>query len=307
MSLPLLASGDQVTLAAGHVRLTVVTVGGGMRELTHRGDPVLDGYGADEVAPGGAGQPLIPWPNRIADGRYEFAGRAYQLPLTEPSKLNAIHGLTRWMPWSVLRHDESSALLGLVLYPQPGYPFVLRIEIEYTVTSTGVVVTTSAMNVGRSPLPYASGFHPYITVGAPLDGCTLEIPAATRLKTDERQIPIGRSAVASSPYDFRSARPIGELHLDTAFTDLVREPDGMARVRLVSPDGRRRVSVWMDSSCGYVMAFTGDTLADQSRRRRGLGVEPMTAAPNAFRSGEGLRVLGPGESARTEWGIEVEA
>jgi aldose 1-epimerase len=51
------------------------------------------------------------------------------------------------------------------------------------------------------------------------------------------------------------------------------------------------------------MLFTGDSLPDASRRRGGLGVEPMTCAPNAFASGDGLRVLEPGESFSAAWGI----
>jgi len=53
------------------------------------------------------------------------------------------------------------------------------------------------------------------------------------------------------------------------------------------------------------MLFTGDTLAG-AERRRGLGVEPMTCAPNAFQSGLGLRVLEPGEQLTASWGITVE-
>ena len=51
--------------------------------------------GADELPPGGAGQLLAPWPNRIDGGRYVFDGTGFQLALTEPEHANAIHGLTR--------------------------------------------------------------------------------------------------------------------------------------------------------------------------------------------------------------------
>ena len=51
------------------------------------------------------------------------------------------------------------------------------------------------------------------------------------------------------------------------------------------------------------MLFTGDTLGDVGRRRQGLAVEPMTCAPNAFRTGDGLRIIEPGEAFRASWGI----
>ncbi len=302
----LFASGEQVELSAGDTRLTVVTEGGGMRELIHGDWAVLDGYAVDEVPPGASGQPLIPWPNRLADSKYEFDGHTYQVPLTEPDKRNALHGFARWMTWRVESHEPSQATLGLDLYPRGGYPFALRVEVTYTVRPGRVDVAVEAMNAGAARLPYANGFHPYISAGTPLiDDCALHIPAETWLRTDERQIPVGRRDVASTAYDFRTARTIGDARLDMAFTDLTRDADGLARVLLRSPDGRRSVAVWMDAAYGYIMAFTGDTLGDVPRRRRAIAIEPMTAAPNAFQSGEGLRILDPGQTCLSKWGIEI--
>lgn len=278
-----------------------------MRELTRADWHVLDGYGIDELPPGAAGQPLIPWPNRIADGRYEFQGTPYQLPITEPEKGNAVHGFARWMTWIVERADGESALLSLLLYPRAGYPFTLHVEIHYRVHATGVDVVTTARNVGRSPLPYASGFHPYICVGSQtIDSCRLQIPAHKWLRTNGRQIPVGRENVEGTSFDFQSPRQIGSTKLDTAFTELRRDDDGMARVSLSTEDGSRSVAVRMDAAHSHVMAYTGDVLADPARRRRAIAIEPMTAAPNAFQSGDGLRVLEPGEQFSSAWGIELE-
>lgn len=304
---PVLASGEQVELASGRLRLTVVTVGGGLRELTCDGWAVLDGYGSDEVALGAYGQALIPWPNRLADGVYEFEGNQYQLPLTEPEKHNAIHGLVRWLPWRVEKREPSRAVLTLLLYPSAGYPFALSIAIEYALSPSGVTVRTTARNIGRGPLPYANGFHPYISVDTPaVDPCLLRIAAASWLPTDDRGIPTGHKPVEGSEYDFRIARELGGTKLDTGFADLIRDEDGLARVELETPDRSRMVSVWMDSSYKYVMAFSGDSLPDAARRRRALGVEPMSAAPNAFQSGEGLRTLRPGEACSMTWGLTVK-
>lgn len=304
---PVNATGEQIELASGDVRLTVVTAGGGMRELTRRDWHVLDGYGIDELPPGAAGQPLIPWPNRIAGGRYEFRGTSFQLPITEPDKGNAVHGFARWMTWKVERADSESAVLSLLLYPRGGYPFALYVEIEYRVRADGVEVVTTARNVGRSQLPFASGFHPYICAGSQsVDSCRLEIPAQKWLRTDERQIPVGREDVEGTSFDFRTPREIGSLKLDTAFTELQRDDDGMARVRLSTADGSQSVAVRMDAAHTHVMAYTGDVLADPVRRRRAIAIEPMTAAPNAFQSGDGLRILEPGESFSFAWGIELE-
>src|SRR5262249_12965101 len=89
-------SGEQITIAAGDQQAVVVEVGGGLRSYSAGGRELVDGYAADEMSSSGRGQVLIPWPNRLQDGRYEFHGRRHQLPLTEPEHHNPIPGLARW-------------------------------------------------------------------------------------------------------------------------------------------------------------------------------------------------------------------
>ena len=90
-------SGEQVEIAAGEHRAVVVEVGGGLRSYSVGDREVLDGYGVDEMAAAGRGQVLVPWPNRLEDGVYDFDGESYQLPLNELAARNAIHGLVRWV------------------------------------------------------------------------------------------------------------------------------------------------------------------------------------------------------------------
>ena len=270
-------------------------VGGGLRTYTVAGEAVLDGYEVDEMAAGGRGQLLLPWPNRIRDGNYQFDGADLQLPLTEPSRHNASHGLVRWANWTATAHEPDRVVMELALHPQPGYPFTLDLSVEYRLGPGGLSVATTATNRGDRPCPYGAGAHPYVTVGTDLvDDALLEVPAATWLEADERGIPTGTAPVARSPYDFQRARPIGALVLDTAFTDILGTEAVLA--------GPRRLTVWWDEAYRWLMVFTGDTL-DPARRRRSVAIEPMTCAPNAFVSGDGLRVLEPEESWTTTWGI----
>ncbi len=106
-----------------------------------------------------------------------------------------------------------------------------------------------------------------------------------------------------TPYDFRTPRPLGDVAIDYACTDLDRDGDGRATVVLEAPDGSRRVEVWLDEHYPYVEIFTGDALPHEHRRRQGLGIEPMTCPPDAFRTGQDLIRLSPGQSVTTRWGI----
>ena len=92
-------SGEQITITRGDQLAVIVEVGGGLRSYSTGGRELVDGYGAHEMSSSGRGQVLIPWPNRLEDGSYEFDGKHYQLPLNEPERRNAIHGLVRWTTW----------------------------------------------------------------------------------------------------------------------------------------------------------------------------------------------------------------
>jgi aldose 1-epimerase len=289
-------SGEQVELAFDEQRAVVVGVGAGLRTYAVGERPVIDGYGAEELCHSGRGQLLVPWPNRIEDGSYEFAGRTYQLPLNEPARQNAIHGLVRWSNWSIAERAADRVAFEHVLYPQPGYPFALELRVEYSLSDDGLTVRTEATNAGSEAAPYGAGSHPYLAVDQDVvDGVELRVPAATVLVADERGLPVGSAAVADEGLDYREARPIGPAVLDHCFTDVERDADGRAEVRLGA------TTLWADESYPYLMVFTGDPLPDVARRS--VAVEPMTCAPNAFRSGHGLLRLEPGQAHASSWGI----
>jgi aldose 1-epimerase len=298
-------NGPQQVLEAGDYRAVISGVGAGLRALSHRGRPLVVKYPAESQPPGGAGQLLIPWPNRIRDGRYLFDGAEYRLPLSEPAHLNAIHGLVRWVRWEVAEQEAERVALTVRLVPQPGYPFALSLRVDYHLQPSGLSVRVEARNDGDRPCPYGAGAHPYVRAGAGLvDDVVLQLPAESVLVADARGIPTGeRIGVAGSPYDFREPRQVGATALDTAYTDLVCDGDGVTRAWVATPDGDARVTVWMDSAHSHLMVYTGDTLADRSRRRRGIALEPMTCAPDAFNSGDGMVVLQPGATHAGSWGI----
>lgn len=292
-------SGEQFEIVFAEQRAVAVEVGGGLRTYAVDGEEVIDGYGVDEMATGGRGQMLIPWPNRLQDGSYEFDGRLHQLPLNEQEHSNAIHGLVRWVAWHAREREPHRVVLGHVLHPQPGYPFSLDLGIEYELSESGLTVRTTATNVGTVTCPYGSGAHPYLTLGTEtVDDVLLQVPGQTALRSDDRGIPLGTVAVDGTELDFRSARRIGQATIDNGYTDLERDDAGLARITAAASN--RGVTLWVDEGYPYVMVFTGDIPAVE---RHGLAIEPMTCPPNAFRSGEGVVTLEPGDSHTAAWGM----
>ncbi|HEY0169297.1 MAG TPA: aldose 1-epimerase family protein [Jatrophihabitans sp.] len=287
--------GRRYEIAAGGYRAVLAEVGACLAGLWHDGSPVTVQSPPDALPPKSTGAVLLPWPNRIAGGRYRFDGVDYQLPLTEPARLNASHGLVKWVRWSAISHDGSSVTLAHDLAPQTGYPFELRLEISYRLDAdTGLLVSTAVTNTGRSAAPFGAGFHPYLDLADhELDTAELLVPAGAVLEADERQIPIGRRPVEGTPFDLRTIRPIGDLRLDHGFAELT----GSAALLRTE---RRAVQIRWDAAYQYLQVFTPPFITPG---RNAVAIEPMSCPANAFNSGQGLIRLEPGQQWAGSWGV----
>jgi aldose 1-epimerase len=292
-------SGRQYVIEAGGHRATVVEVGAALKSYTLDDVDVTCTYGDDELPPKGCGSTLVPWPNRLRGGRYTFEGVDYQLAITEPAARNAIHGLGRWARWRSVKHEVDQVTLRLDIVPQPGYPFEVRTEVTYALQPQhGLVVTLGARNLGRGRAPFGAGSHPYLsTRGHALADTTLTVAAQERLVVDDKLVPVGVRSVAGSSYDLRRGRRLRDVRFDDGFTGLSIE-NGRGVAELRTPSGGAQL--WFDETFRFLQVFTADSL---SRNQPGVAIEPMTCAPNAFNTGNGLIVLEPGSAWSGSWGI----
>lgn len=270
------------------------------------------------------GAVLAPWPNRIDGGRFDFAGASHQLPITEPERGTALHGLVADVEWSVVERTESTVSLEYTLEATEGYPFEFALQVDFELTEAELRMRARALNTGSGPAPFGFGFHPWLSGGAGelVDEAQLVIPAAHWYETNERLIPTGvrpfddGTAVPADHVsddsacmvckDFRALRLIGGTVLDDAFGQPRRGDDGWSRARLKGTD-LREVVVGMGPGFRTWQACTGDGL-DEDLARRAIAIEPMTCPPNAFAAGEAgvdFDVVAPGDELVVEWSVAL--
>lgn len=291
-------TGRQFELRHGDQHAVVTEVGGALRSYRVGERDVVVPFAADELPPAVHGAVLAPWPNRVGDGRYVFDGEKYQLDLSEPERSNAIHGLVRHTRWTVAAHSDTAVQLDLDLVPRPGYPFSLRFSLSHDLGPDGLHVTLSTTNIGARVAPYGAGFHPWLSPGTHrLEDCTLSIDADSWIEVDERLLPVGETAVLPPDKDFRAPRRIGETRLDDGFV----AAGARSSVRMTDPDGVT-ATVWQEEGFACWQVFTGDGLPG-AWLRSGLAAEPMTCAADAFRTGERLIRLAPGETHTCRFGL----
>lgn len=286
----------------GDAIAVITEVAASLRVLSIGGIELTEPYGVDVVPPFCDGIVLVPWPNRVEDGRWIHEGAAQVLDITEPALHNALHGLLRDRPYRLAERTTDAVTLAATVHPTRGYPFTLDTTVRYELVDDGIHVTHGVVNVGEKRAPYAVGTHPFLRLGeVPTYELTLALAAGTRFETDARLNPIRESSVDGTDYDLRSGRLVAGLDLDDAFGG-VTPVDGVSRHRLTAPDGRF-VELWQESDFAYVQVFTTRIFPKDGGLGTAIAVEPMTAPPNALNSGQGLRWLEPGESWSGSWGI----
>jgi aldose 1-epimerase len=267
----------------------VVTVGGALAGLTWQGHDLVVPAPPDHYAPGYLGKVLLPWPNRVRDGRYRWAGRDHVLAVNEAGTACALHGLVCWVAWDVAAERAHEVTLTTDIYPQPGYPFRLRAAVTYRLDpAEGLTTTLQTSNLGMTSAPYGAAVHPYLVCGTgPIDACTVDLPASRVVVSDERHLPRQVVAVEGTDLDFRGGRVLGPQRLDHAFTGMPSPSSGWTAY-LARPGTPWRVA--LASNTPWLQVYT----ADGELARCGVAVEPMTCPADAFNSGTDVVALGPG-------------
>ncbi|MCR2794125.1 aldose 1-epimerase family protein [Microbacterium sp. zg.Y625] len=292
-------TGRRFTVQHGTTTAEISQVGGALRAFTVDGVDYVPRYPDHSPTPAAAGIVLVPWPNRVRDGAWTHEGVTRQLAITEPKTGNASHGLLRFVGYQPAVYSEHTVTLSADVYPQTGYPFYLATEVTYAVTDGALAVTHRILNLGDVTAPVALGAHPYFCIGGvPTGELTVQLDAATRFLLDDRQLPVDEVPVDDAT-DLRTPRTVGELDLDTAYGTVGRDGADTAHAILTAADGRS-VDLWAGPGFDYLQVFTTDRFPGQ---HVAIAIEPMTAPPDAFNSGTGIRLLEPGEEWLLHWGV----
>lgn len=302
---PTAPTGEQFEITRDGATAIITELAASLRHFSIDGTELTESYPLEKTPPFACGIVLMPWPNRVEDGRWSLDGETVQLDLTEADKHNAIHGLLRNTGYRMLERTEASVTLGASVFPQHGYPFHLATTVRYELVDGGLDVTHAVENLSAEPAPVAVGTHPFFRIGdVPSEQLELTVHASRYIEVDVRLNPIAEHPVDGTGFDLRVPRLVGELTLDTAFGG-VDTVDGVSAV-LRAPDGRE-LRLLQDRFHPWVQVFTTPIFPKNGGLGVAVAIEPMTAPPNAFNTGQDLRWVEPGETWTLGWGIRYSA
>jgi aldose 1-epimerase len=270
-----------IRLVAGDWTATLApALGGAVLDLSWRGEPIL------RPSPPGASEPLetacfplVPYANRIADGRFSFRGREARLPVLPRFAPHALHGEGWLAPWTVAAHTERTVAMA---FEGGGgaWPWAYAAEQVVELTDDGLRIDLSMTNTSGEAAPAGLGLHPYF---ARTDDMTLRLQAETVWVPDHREI-AERAAPASEVVDWSDgvALPGAPMvdHCYGGWRGPARLETRARGVEMRASDNARWVQVYAPPGETFVCA------------------EPVTHRPDAVNApaGElsGLAVLPPG-------------
>jgi galactose mutarotase-like enzyme len=274
--------------------------------LTHDGEELLGqrgGLAAYRERGSTFGIPLLhPWANRLSASSYSLEGRTVELDTGRPPvRLDPgglpIHGLLAASPhWhlgeATAAPDRAAFSASFDFGAQPellaAFPFPHRLDLHAALAGPELRLDATLTPSADVAVPVSFGWHPYLTLpGVPRAEWLVELPVRRRALLDGRGIPTGRTEPAEI-----APGPLGERTLDDLFCELEHPP-----VFALEGGGRR---VEVEFGEGYplaqVYAPPGEPL---------ICYEPMTAPTDALVSGDGLRLVEPGDSFRASFRVRV--
>jgi len=227
---------------------------------------------------------LSPYVCRMAPGGYHFEGMQYSI-----GKYNLgdtpIHGLLYNLPFTVIEQAcyNNMAMISLqcdYLGDDPGFPFGYTMVVTYTLQAKNrVSIHTQVHNSSGVPMPISDGWHPYFSLGAPVDALELTIDAQALVEFDEALLPTGNLLPNTT---FEQATSLQKIALDNCF--LLNKPLLGAACTLANPATGLVLRIFPDASYPYLQVYTPP-------HRQSIAIENLSSAPNAFNNGMGLMVL----------------
>jgi len=235
--------------------------------------------------------PLVPYSNRIRDGRFSFRGQEVSIAPNMPGDPSPLHGQGWLAPWHVVEAREKQAEL-LYRHEAGEWPWAFEARQHFELDALGLTIRLTCTNLSDDPMPCGLGQHPYFP-------CTSETRLSTRVEgawtIDQHVLPVER-VPATGRFDLSDRLVCGQ-DLDHGFdgwsgSARIHTPGAPFAIEMRSPTAR----------CFQLY----------SPKEGGLFVaEPVTHTNAALNAPEerwpelGLRILDPGEEMVLEARFEI--
>jgi len=235
---------------------------------------------------------LMPFQNRVRDGKYEFEDKTYQLPVTETDKNNALHGFFNELKsedvnWEVADDQVKVSMRFEYAGGMVGYPFPFQCQIVYQIAEAGIIdISYEIVNSGQTNMPFTLGWHPYFQLEGERKDWTITTGRLNHYPLDERNLPTGQSESVIEQISLLN----GDLDDCFAFKDKPHE--------LLMESKKFKLKIEQDDHLSFIQVFTPP--------RNSVAIEPVSSGVDAFNTGHGLHVIKAGDKLSGQLKVSFE-
>lgn len=247
---------------------------------------------------------MIPWCNRIRDGKFIFEDKLYQFPINFKDG-TAIHGIGRDTEWTIRKQDAGRIELGMdTRKVKRFFPMPFSAKMDFKLNKNKLVVTLEIKNVGKSVMPAGFGLHPYFqrTLTNSNDFAKVKLPYADYFPLEDMMVigdalPIPKNAI----WDYQRLHLLGDKPLDHILTGR----EGAQPIKIQYSHSKRELLIRSDPIFEHVVVYA-------PLRETFFAVEPVTNANDGFNimnkgiERHGVFLLNPQERKKGKIVFEVK-
>ncbi|MCC7049926.1 MAG: aldose 1-epimerase [Alphaproteobacteria bacterium] len=290
-------------LTAGPTRLELLPALGGTvaRFATRVGDAWIDWLRPTPLGARDAEAtscfPLVPFSNRVRQGRFSFGGRQVSLPMEGQAGPHYEHGFGWRRPWAVLAREADRATIEY-RHAADAWPFPFRARQSFVLAAAMLAITIEVANLGAVAMPAGFGLHPYFPR---TPAARLEAQVRAMWTVDAEVMPVALLSPPPVAFDPGRGLDVDRVELDNAYAGW----SGTARIAW--PEHRAALTMQAEAPLRFLVVYT-------PRGEPYFCAEPVSHCTDAFnlaaqgRGDTGMIVLQPGQaaSATVRFTTEIE-
>jgi aldose 1-epimerase len=249
------------------------------------------------------GAKLMPFPGRIPDGKYRFAGKQYRLRANAKDGASSIHGFVCKKPFRIVRTSVNNRRASVILEydhkgDTKGYPFKFSVRLTYALAHKTFSCTTVVRNLDKRAIPIGDGWHPYYKTSGKVNRLLLSLPSHSVVELSNQKVPTGR---ITRPIRKTSTNSLRSKDVDSVFD--LGEKHRRVTTKLIDPKNGVEIRTWQKAGAGkyrYLVIYKPPS-------GMSVAIEPWTCAPNAANNEMGLIVLKPGGKFKASYGVTLRS
>ncbi len=266
-----------------------LNLGASLQELTLNSTPIIKPLKPLTYKDTYASSILFPFANRIKDGTYAFNGKNFSLPINEPDKNNALHGLVFNKTFEVIEEKttETEATITL-LYQEKnrvlGFPYTYAIQLKYILKANGLSLQLTVKNTDDKVFPFTTGWHPYFYSNN-LNKSSLSFKSSTQLLVNERCITTSSTTVTNTE-NFE----LKDKQLDDCFV--------LSNNNVTFNTPNYSLLINSTSEKSFLQLYTPP-------KKNTIAIEPTTGVSDSFNNNMGLETLAPNKTYQVNWNLKL--